>query len=1135
MKEIQTVISEKLFPSFARIETSTEVDLVPHLSGFTDVSKAACIAQNYSSKPRRLLVLCPDVRSADSLADDLGTFVGDEQVVRVPELELNPYEWRTPFTNVVESRLHFLNRLNDASPFIAVATLKAALEKMADPAQLKATIVTLSVGGEIEFDDLRETLMIMGFSEEPMVENIGEFSIRGCIVDIYPFLADHPLRLEFLDTEIESIREFDIFSQLSRGKKERMVLMPMEEFCYSANMLEEGVLQMMEAHDGADTLESVQTSIIEQRDFTGIHWMRSFFQPLTHSIFEVMGSALTLFYTDNGEIQSAVEAYHDQLEKGYSEALESGHLPAKPTDLFYTADELDTLIHATTRACFTRLSWNGKNSFEYTITDQQRSSAGIQQLDETSAELQERGYKVYLVSSNQGQAERLKKLVSDMAFSEVLIGHLSSGFVVEDEKVALFTDHQIFNKFSRKVRQQKYKGGVAIPSFEALTRGDCIIHQDYGIGKYIGIQRIEIKGGHIDCILLEYSGKDRLTVPVEDLQKLEKYVSKDGPEPNLNKLGTKTWASLKERTKKKVVKIAKELVELYAKRQLAKGHSFTAHNPLQVEFEQAFEYEPTPDQQSASEACKKDLEQTMPMDRLVCGDVGFGKTEVAMRAAFKVVCEKKQVAILVPTTILATQHFNSFVERLASWPVEIEFLNRFKSTKEKKEVYEKLSTGRVDIVVGTHALLSKDVSFKDLGLIIVDEEQKFGVKQKERLMELKLSVDFLCMSATPIPRTLHLSLAGARDVSLISTPPRNRLPIETRVMHFDKKVIRDAIYNEMNRGGQIFVVNDRVRTIMEIAEEIEELVPEARVCVGHGQMNATDLEQVMAAFLNREFDVLVSTTIIESGLDIPSANTMIINNAHNFGVSQLYQLRGRVGRSGLKAWAYLITPHNKVLSDDAQKRLKALEMFTDLGSGYQLALRDLEIRGAGNLLGTQQSGHIAELGYETYVKMIREAVNELRGEHEEPDIATKVELSVDSFIPESYVEDGLQRISLYQKIARLETMDEVYRLKNEFQDRYGDLPAPCEMLLGSVEMRIGAKSIGVEKVEIEKHLLVLTFSEFYKPKPEQYAVMMERCNRPIRLIYEEPIQAVVDLNGKNEAEKCIQSLEIIKKLAGIEK
>ncbi len=1133
MIELKQSIEEGLFSGFKKIIPAKDTSNVPHVSGLSEVAKASLIAESFLRDPSKIVVLCSDVRTADAMVDDLGTFVGDESVLQVPELELAPYEWRTPFSNVVEKRLTFLNRLQSDTPFIAVATIKSALEKMSDPQQLFSNILTLKVGGEIEFDDLREQLMIMGFEEEPMVENIGEFSIRGCIVDIYPYLSDHPFRLEFFDTEIESIREFDIFSQLSQGKRGSIALFPMEEFCYSKDILEEGMLNVMELHGEADTLDAVQTAIIEQRDFLGIHWMRSFFQILNQSLFSVMGSDVSLYYTDSGEITTAINRYHEQLNKGYDTACESGHLPAKPETLFYTAEEFQTNLESMRRICFTRLSWDGKNSYEYTVTEQQRGAAGVNDLDELSREMTEKGYAVYLISSNQGQAERLKKLVADMAFTGILIGHLSSGFIIEEERVALFTDHQIFNKFSRKVRQQKYKGGVAIPSFEALTRGDYVIHQDHGIGKYIGIQRIDVKGGHADCILLEYNGKARLTVPVQDLQKLEKYVSKEGEGPSLNKLGTKSWSNLKERAKKKVVKIAKELIELYAKRQLVKGHAFNQENPLQEEFESAFEYEPTPDQHRASEDCKKDLARALPMDRLVCGDVGFGKTEVAMRAVFKVVCEKKQVAVLVPTTILASQHYNSFIDRFAAWPLEIEFINRFKSAKEKKEVYQKLKDGALDVVVGTHALLSKEVEFKDLGLIIVDEEQKFGVKQKEKLMDLKLSVDSLCMSATPIPRTLHLSLSGARDVSLISTPPRNRLPIETRVMHWEAETIRDAIYNEMNRGGQIFVVNDRVRTISQLAEQIEELVPEARVCVGHGQMNDTDLEQVMSAFLNREFDVLVSTTIIESGLDIPSANTMIINNAQNFGVSQLYQLRGRVGRSGLKAWAFMVTPRDKILSDDAQKRLKALEMFTDLGSGYQLAVRDLEIRGAGNLLGTQQSGHIAELGYETYVKMIREAVNELRGDADAPQINTKVEIPVDSFIPEAYVEDGLQRISLYQKIARVESFHEIEQVRMEFIDRFGALPDPCKMLIGSVEMRISAQKIGVELVEIEKHMLVLTFSQFHKPKPEQLVELMGRSNRPIRLIYEEPMQAVIDLNGRNEVEKCEQSIALMKVLVDV--
>ena len=609
--------------------------------------------------------------------------------------------------------------------------------------------------------------------------------------------------------------------------------------------------------------------------------------------------------------------------------------------------------------------------------------------------------------------------------------------------------------------------------------------------------------------------------------------TEDGEPPELASLGSRTWERLKERVKKRVIKIAKELVQLYAKRELVEGFAFPPDSRMQKEFEDAFEYDPTPDQLRATAEIKADMENSHPMDRLVCGDVGFGKTEVAMRAAFKCVYSKKQVAVLVPTTILAAQHYETFKERFAAFPVNIALVNRYKTAAEKKEIFEKVSEGKYDIVVGTHALLSEKNSFKDLGLLIIDEEQKFGVKQKERLRELRLAVDTLSMSATPIPRSLHLSLTGVRDISLINTPPMNRLPVETKILSRDDAVLAEAIRDELSRGGQVFVVNDRVQSIEHLADDIEAMVPDARVAVAHGQMEDHDLERVMDAFLAREFDILVSTSIIESGLDVPNANTILVMNAHHFGISQLYQMRGRVGRSDVLAYAYLVIPKDGVISAESRKRLQALEQFTDLGSGYQLAMRDLEIRGAGNLLGSEQHGFIAEVGFETYVRLVREAVEELRGGGENASrLEPRVELSVDAFLPETYIADGLSRISVYQRIARVTKREDLAALRTELEDRFGPVPPPAQRLFLVSEVSLIASTLRIQGVEMRRGMLVFSFVEFPPPDPRTLAELAAVSPYGMRYVGSSPLQGVVELGrGISDEEGAKAALELFRAFA----
>ncbi len=665
------------------------------------------------------------------------------------------------------------------------------------------------------------------------------------------------------------------------------------------------------------------------------------------------------------------------------------------------------------------------------------------------------------------------------------------------------------------MRRGKSRGGAALLDVESLQKGDFVVHETHGIGKYLGIERIEAGGQSVDVLVIQYEGKDRLRVPVAEMARIQKYGSRDGAEPTLHKLGGRTWEVLKDKTRKAIEEMVRELVELYAKRSVAQRPALPPDDHFQKEFEDSFPWDLTPDQGRAVKEAKLDMESDKPMDRLVCGDVGFGKTEVAVRAIFKAVMSRRQTAVLVPTTLLASQHASTLQDRFADWPIRVELLNRFVGPKEQKQILSDLEQGKVDVIVGTHRILAKDVKFRELGLLVLDEEQKFGVKQKERLVEMRHEIDVLTLTATPIPRTLHMSLSGARDISIISTPPRNRLPVETRVRNFHEESLAEAVRDELERGGQAFVVAPRIEGLEEYARAIEEQVPSARVCIGHGQMGEDELEQVMSAFLAREFDVLVSTTIVESGLDIPSVNTICVVDAHKFGLSQLHQLRGRVGRSDIHAFCHLFVPDLDRLPQDAKRRLQALEQFTDLGSGYAIAMRDLEIRGAGNLLGHKQSGFTAAVGFETYCRILKETVETLMGkESPKAPLEPRIELDGSAYLPEEYIEDSHVRIQLYQRISRARTPEELDQMLVELRDRFGPVPEPAGMVVRMMQARLAARAAGVAVGGIARGRMILEFDDAWRP---ELSVLKERANglrpRIEWMASVSPLRMVADLTG----------------------
>ncbi|MDR2732683.1 MAG: transcription-repair coupling factor [Fibromonadaceae bacterium] len=992
------------------------------------------------SKP--ILIIAKDQKSLDLWLENLSGQIEESDLLSLP---ISKDESKTRvFSGILEERLRFIQNAKGVK--IAVATPNALQTQLPSAKTLGERTLNLKIGTHLSEENLREIFISRGFREQPIVESVGDFSIRGCIIDINPLLCEHPIRLELWGDTLESIRTFDIFTQRSLENLDSIEILPMD-------------------------LSNVS----------------SFVSP-----FDFLKDYLII-----------TEDYYN--------------LPLEFSDMLAKHSIVD----------FSQL-----NTGDIPIRPQTRSNSGFAGIEKNIAEFTEKGGDVYLLAPTQGQALRLYHLSQGSMVKEVLVGHISEGFWCENNSIAILSDHQIFNRFGHITKKKQKSSGLHNTAFaDSLTGGDYVVHEDCGIGKYLGLSRIEALGALVDCVMIEYADKARLTIPVGDLHKLEKFVrTEDDEPPHLNRLGTKNWEQAKERVKKRIAKIAQALVDLYAKREVIQGFAFPPDSNLQDEFENDFPFEATPDQARSAKEIKSDMEKEKPMDRLLCGDVGFGKTEVAMRAIFKCISAKKQAAVLVPTTVLAAQHFQSFTERFADWPISIALMNRYKSDAEKKAIYKDLAEGKINLVVGTHTLFSESVKFKDLGLLVVDEEQKFGVQQKERLREMRLSLDTLAMSATPIPRTLQLSMTGVRDISFINTPPLNRLPVETRILERDNAVLTAAIKDEIERGGQVFVVNDRVQTIEELATDVEGWLPNLRIAIAHAQMPNKDLEKTMSAFINREFDVLVCTVLIESGLDVPNANTIIIMNAQQFGVGQLYQLRGRVGRSPMQAKAYLVTPEGgKGVSKAAKRRLAAMEYFTDLGSGYQVAMRDLEIRGAGNLLGMEQHGFIEEIGFETYVRMVKEAVEELRGTKDTSLIQPRLELRADAYLPEQWIQDGLARISIYQRIARTETSEEIASLLDELKDRFGPVPKPAEMLLKSAEIGILAKKLSITGVARKQGVAVLTFSSQITAASPMLADLYAKSKYPLRFLATTPMQAVVEI-GFSNAEREIEELAGLLKL-----
>ncbi|TDB60786.1 transcription-repair coupling factor [Arundinibacter roseus] len=1019
---------------------------VKGLVGSLDAVIAATVHNRHL--PQLSLYVLSDREEAAYFQNDMQSLLGTEDVLFYPTSYKRAYQFEEIENANVLMRAEILNKLNVSKPApLQIVTYPEALfEKVINKRSLLANTFSVKVGEKLDPAFMTEFLHNYGFELTDFVFEAGQFSLRGGIVDVYSYASEYPYRIELFGDEVESLRSFDPETQLSVEAVQQINIVP-------------DIQKKLEY----ETRESFLSFLPE--------------------------SALIWFK----DVELTLEIIENNFEKAQlalAEVTGGGvQIVSNPDTLFETRRGfLNKVKEFKTIEFGRRFYFKNENKIQFTSKPQPSFNKDFERLLGNLSENQGKGYLNVLVAEQPRQLDRLERIFEDLdpyvKFRPLSIA-LREGYIDEQLKIACYTDHQIFSRFHKyriKVKFNKSKA-ITLKELKTLQPGDFVTHVDYGIGRFAGMERQEVNGQEQEAVRLVYRDNDLLYVSVHNLHKIARYTGKEGTPPAMSKLGSGEWEAKKNRVKKQLKDIAKELIALYAKRREAPGFAFMKDNYMQAELESSFLYEDTPDQAKATNDVKDDMEKSHPMDRLVCGDVGFGKTEVAIRAAFKAVCDSKQVAVLVPTTILAMQHFKTFSERLADFPVRVGYINRFKSTKDIKETLKQTAEGKIDILIGTHRILNKDVHFKDLGLLVVDEEQKFGVKAKDRLKEMRINVDVLTLTATPIPRTLHFSLMGARDLSVIATAPPNRQPVTTEVHSFSEEFIRDALSFELNRGGQVFFVHNRVNDIESIANIILRLVPDARIGVAHGQMEGDRLEKVMMLFIEGEYDILVSTNIIESGIDIPNANTIIINSAHMFGLSDLHQMRGRVGRSNRKAFCYLLTPPTSLLSNDSRKRLQTLEEFSELGDGFKVAMRDLDIRGAGNLLGAEQSGFVNDLGYELYHKMLDEAVKELK-ENEFKDLfATsltvpqnllpdcQIETDLATLIPESYVKNISERLSLYTRLDNLKGESDLLAFEAELNDRFGPLPLEVQNLLKTVRLRLEAEILHFEKLTLKNNTM----------------------------------------------------------------
>lgn len=1041
------------------------------IKGLQASSPALVTAAFYTKVKTPILVVIDENEAAANFYNDLTQLLGDKAAAFLPSAyRHSPADAKKDTANEI-LRTDALNRMSSGKPFLVVASPDGLAEKVVSQNSFSSQKIRIKQGDKIDTEDLESKLLKYGFEPVDFVYEPGQFSQRGSIFDIFSFTNELPYRIDFFGNDVESIRTFDIEKQLSKDACKELSIVP-----------------NIDEKSNADTI-----SILDFVPDNTLIFINNF-----------------TFITDKVN-----QIYDDTLVKMNSETK-----MADVKHLLATGDELKTKFKDFRTVEFgSRSHLSAKTTLTFNQSAQPLFHKNFDLVANDLKQHINEGYNIYICSDNKKQTDRIRDIFADrgdhISFTEVE-KTFHEGFIDHDLSLCCYTDHQIFDRYHRYALQSDVaragKLALTLKELNELQVGDYVVHIDHGIGKFGGLVQLNNDGKKQEAIKLIYRDDDIIFVSIHGLHRISKYKGQDGTPPTLNKIGTGAWQRLKERTKSKVKDIARDLIQLYAKRKEEKGFEYSPDSYLQHELEASFIYEDTPDQTKVTADIKQDMESAMPMDRLVCGDVGFGKTEIAIRAAFKAVTDSKQVAVLVPTTVLALQHYDTFKERLKDFPCHVEYLSRAKSSAETHAILDKLKKGEIDILIGTHKLVGKSVVFRDLGLLIIDEEQKFGVSIKEKLKQLKVNVDTLTLTATPIPRTMQFSLMGARDLSILQTPPANRYPVYTELHTFDDEIVKQAITREMNRNGQVFFINNRVQNIYLIEQKLRALVPEARIAIAHGQMPSKHLETVILDFINYEYDVLIATSVVESGVDIPNVNTIIVNNAQMFGLSDLHQLRGRVGRSNKKAFCYLMTPPVKQLTDDARRRLQAIETFSELGSGFNIAMQDLDIRGAGNILGAEQSGFITDLGYETYQKILNEALTELRDNEfanvfadktDKKDYTTDCQIDSDLqlMFPNWYVESDAERISLYRELDNITKEADLLAYESRLVDRFGEIPPEARDLMTMVRLRWLGQQYGVERMTLKRgqmrlHLIVNTESPFYNS--EAFGKLLDYITNHVR-------------------------------------
>ena len=1136
--------------------------------GLQESQRAHIIYAIFKQVQEQVCLLVHNELEAQQIYQDLKFYLGDE-VLFFPHRDIFFYDVEAISEEIKEERLGTLKELMEGRARVIVVPIEALLSKLTPVEIYKKYEITLKVGQIIDLQELIQTLVSQGYERMERVDSRGQFSVRGDILDVFPPSEENPLRIEFFDNEIDSLRCFEVDSQRSIEKIQAGKIYPAMEILIDPSLRQEGKDRIQEDLKNisaklkapmAKKLQEKLGEIIEKmdnlEDFQGIKTLAPYFYQRTSSLIDYLDSQAIIMLDEPDRIRERIGAYHEEFQENFKNLLQGGEVLPQQAHLLFNYEEILKGIKTHRLVVFSLL---GKNYRDFspmkTISIPSRSPQGfrgrIGQLINEVKDLGKDGYKIVLMTSTKEKAIRLletfreEELASSFIVREeaefnwqqlvILQGNLSRGFEYPDIKYIVMTDYEIYGIHKRKKKTSRRRDAAPIKYFIDLQVGDYVVHEGHGIGKYVGIEELKVEGIKKDYFKISYLGEDNLYVPTDQMDLIQKYIGAEDRAPRLNKLGGSEWLKTKARVKKAIEDMAEELLSLYAQREKIKGYGFSPDTDWQREFEYLFPFEETPDQLRAIEEIKEDMERKRPMDRLLCGDVGYGKTEVAIRAAFKAIMDSKQVAILVPTTILAQQHYNNFKERFAGFPVSIEMLSRFRTPSQQEKVIGDLRTGIVDIVIGTHRLLSKDVAFKDLGLLVVDEEQRFGVKHKEILKQMKKSVDVLTLTATPIPRTLHMSLVGIRDMSVIEDPPGERYPIQTYVAPLNESLIADAILKEIARGGQIYYVYNRVKGIHRIGARLKELVPQGRIAVAHGQMGERQLEKLMMEYYRGEHDILVCTTIIESGLDIPNVNTIIIQDADKLGLSQLYQLRGRVGRSNRQGYAYLLYEKDKILSEVAAKRLRAIKEFTEFGSGFKIAMRDLEIRGAGNLLGGEQHGHLASIGYDLYVKLLEESIRELKGQLVEEQVDTSIELNVDAYISQKYISNPNDKIEVYKKIASIRDKEDLYAIEEEVEDRFGNIPISARNLMLISYIKALAKDLGVESISQKSNNIIIQMTEGGKLKAENIVGLMDKYKRQITIDGGDRPSISYKIQGHNQHKILLDIKRIIEKISGLNK